>query len=207
MESISVYTPLAYLAVLSSALFVFARYYRSKRIVHLTTQKPFFPENLPKQIYFQLKTQDPKPNDQVLKAALLQRGAESIRRTIKLKEVAPQITQLYQRGSIGDELWERFQNASKLEELEIQEIVAETELYKKGWIQKFVPLLQEICFNEALRRRYEAIENRKLDLLENWGIAVSDDGKLTVPNAHILPQLRNVVRPMPATPSPSPQPK
>lgn len=78
----------------------------------------------------------------------------------------------------------------------------ETELYKKGWIQKFVPLLQEICFNEALRRRYNAIEDRKLALLDKWGITVDKDGKLQLENDDVLPQLKATVKSFPS-PSPS----
>lgn len=183
ISKISVFTPLIYVTVVITALVIFSINYRKRKLDALYHRKPFFPRNLQKDLYFQLRDSDPKPNDKVLKAALLRRGAESIRRTIKLKEVQPYITTLYQKGSIGDDLWERYQTATKLEELEVQEIVQETERYKKGWVPKFVPLLQEICFNEALRRRYNAIEDRKLNLLEQWGIEISDDGKLvSVPN-------------------------
>ncbi|KAH3680900.1 hypothetical protein WICMUC_000043 [Wickerhamomyces mucosus] len=182
VSKISVFTPLIYVTVLITALVLFSNFYRKRRFNELYKRQPFFGDNLPKELYFQLKNNNLKVNEKVLKAALLRRGAESIRRTIKLKEVTPFITSLYQRGSIGDELWERFQTATKLEELEVQEIIRETEQYKKGWVQKFVPLLQEICFNEALRRRYAAIEDRKLDLLDKWEIEVQDDGKLKIPN-------------------------
>lgn len=183
ISKISVFTPLIYVTVVITALVIFSINYRKNKLNALYQRKPFFPRNLQKDLYFQLRDSDPKPNDKVLKAALLRRGAESIRRTIKLKEVQPYITALYQKGSIGDDLWERYQTATKLEELEVQEIVMETEKYKKGWVPKFVPLLQEICFNEALRRRYNAIEDRKLNLLEQWGIEVTEDGKLvSLPN-------------------------
>jgi len=182
VSKISVFTPLIYVTVLITALVIFSVNYRKNKLNALYQRKPFFGRNLPKEMYFELRDSEPKPNDKVLKAALMRRGAESIRRTIKLKEVQAYITTLYQKGSIGDDLWERYQTATKLEELEVQEIVMETEKYKKGWIPKFVPLLQEICFNEALRRRYGAIENRKLQLLEHWGIEITNDGKLILPN-------------------------
>ncbi|CCH45062.1 Translocation protein [Wickerhamomyces ciferrii] len=182
ISKISVFTPIIYVTVVLTALVVFSINYRKNKINALYNRQPFFKRNLPKELHFELRDSDPKPNEKVLKAALLRRGAESIRRTIKLKEVQPFITALYQKGSIGDDLYERYQTATKLEELEVQEIVAETEKYKAGWIPKFVPLLQEICFNEALRRRYSAIEDRKLDLLDQWEIKISKDGILEFPN-------------------------
>ncbi|ODQ61820.1 hypothetical protein WICANDRAFT_59895 [Wickerhamomyces anomalus NRRL Y-366-8] len=182
ISKISVFTPIIYVTVMITALVIFSINYRKKKLNALYSRKPFFNRNIPKELYFQLREQDPKPNEKVLKAALMRRGAESIRRTIKLKEVQPFITALYQKGSIGDDLWERYQAATKLEELEVQELVQEAEKYKKGWIPKFVPLLQEICFNEALRRRYNAIEDRKLALLDHWGIEVQSDGTLVLPN-------------------------
>lgn len=202
VSKISVFTPLIYLAILITALVVFSNVYRSRRLKEFTQRKAFFGENIPKKIYLQLLalSNEEKVNEKVLKAALLRRGAESIRRTIKLKEVTPFVTALYQKGSIGDEVWQRFQTAQKLEELEIQEIVRETEKYKKGWVQKFVPLLQEICFNEALRRRYASINIRNLELLKKWEIEVKEDGTLDLPNKPTLKIVQNMGGPVPAKP-------
>ncbi|KAH3681610.1 hypothetical protein WICPIJ_007426 [Wickerhamomyces pijperi] len=206
VSKISVFTPLIYLAILITALVVFSNVYRSRQLKEFTQRKPFFGENLPRKIYLQLleTSEDEKVNEKVLKAALLRRGAESIRRTLKLKEVTPFVTALYQKGSIGDEVWQRFQTAQKLEELEIQEIVRETEKYKKGWVQKFVPLLQEICFNEALRRRYGAIKMRNLTLLKKWEIEVKEDGSLDLPNKPSLKIVQNMGASSASAPAPTP---
>lgn len=179
---ISVYTPLIYVTLVVGALIVFSVRYRKKKLLNLTLRKPFFERNIAKEMYFELLANDPKPNDQVLKAALIRRGAECIKRTIKLKEVTPYMTVLYQKGSISDELWERFQTAQKIEEIEVQELVQETEKYKKGWVSKFIPLLQEVCLNEALARKYHGQEAKKVSLLEEWGIEVDGDGKFKLPN-------------------------
>ncbi|CDR40588.1 CYFA0S05e02168g1_1 [Cyberlindnera fabianii] len=188
VKKVYVWTPFLYLAVLIAALVSFARWYRGKKIAAKQNQVPFFGRNVASETYHEL-TQHEGVNPYVLKAALIRRGAESIRRTIKLKEVTPFMTMLYQKGSIGDDLWERFQNAQQLEEEEIKTIVAETEKYKSGWVQKFVPLLQEVCFNEALRRRYAAIDDRKLKLLDAWNVEIDDKGMLKNPILTLKPTL------------------
>ena len=38
----------------------------------------------------------------------------------------------------------------------------------KGWVQTFFPLAQEICFNEALRRRLKALDDRAETFSKLW---------------------------------------
>lgn len=167
---ISVFTPLIYVAIILTTFVIFSKVYRQRSLKRLSRTKPFFPENAQKQIYLELKENDPKANDKVLKAALFRWASESIRRTLKLKECEPFMTKMYQAGSIGDDLWTRFTLAQKLEELEIQEIIQEVELIKANWSAKFFPLLQEITFNEAIKRRVLAIDLLKETQLEQWGV-------------------------------------
>lgn len=182
ITKISVYTPLIYVTIMIGALVVFSIKYRQKKLKELTSRKPFFDRNIAKEMYFELVNADEKPNEQVLKAALIRRGAECIKRTLKLKEFTPFMNVLYHKGSISDDLWERFQTAQKVEEIEIQELVQETEKYRKGWVSKFLPLLQEVCLNEALAKKYNGLKDKKVDLLHEWGIKVNDDGTYVFPN-------------------------
>ena len=122
ITKISVYTPLIYVAIILTALITFSKIYRKRYINKLSHTKPFFPPNIQKQVYFELAAQDPKPNDKVLKAALFRWASESIRRTIKLKECEQSITKMYQAGSIGDELFTRYDFATNFDELEINTI-------------------------------------------------------------------------------------
>ncbi|RLV90718.1 Uncharacterized protein MRP8 [Spathaspora sp. JA1] len=64
------------------------------------------------------------------------------------------------------ELAEQFDDIQT--KLELNEIVQECEGFKKGWVQTFFPVAQEICFNEALRRRIKAMEGREESLAELW---------------------------------------
>lgn len=63
--------------------------------------------------------------DSLLKAALLQRAVEDIRRIISIRSAKPALNTLLQRGSVGDELWQRFQKAEKEIEEELKDVVTE----------------------------------------------------------------------------------
>lgn len=179
LQKISVFTPIIYVSIVIGALILFSIFYRRKRIAKLQVMKPFFPPDLPKEIYLQLKDQDPKPDEKVLKAALIRRGAEAIRRLLKLRENNQYITLLYQKGSIGDEFFDRFKLALKIQELEIQELVQEAETYKQGWAPTFMPVCQEVTLNEALRRRVNAIEDRKEQLAKEWELYQEIEASIT----------------------------
>lgn len=135
-----------------------------------------FSENHAQNLYEFLKEQynnpnansDTKPHLKVMKAALLRRGAEAIRRSLKLKENEPIFNRLYQEGHIGDATFKSFAILTKLQEIEIRDIVIEVENMKKGWTQQFFATCQEICFNEALRRRLNALDERHATLAELW---------------------------------------
>ncbi|KAG7845323.1 hypothetical protein KL939_003895 [Ogataea angusta] len=87
---------------------------------------------------------------------------------IKLKEIQQYVNVLYQRGSIGDDVYESFKLQSKLQELELNELAMEAESFKKGWAQTFFPVCQEVTINEALRRRLNSLEPMKESLDHQW---------------------------------------
>ena len=178
LVKISIFTPLIYVGVVLSIFVVFSIFCRRRRLANFQQIEPIFKENHNAIIYQQLKAQytdpdlpkDQKPHEKVMKAALLRRGVEAIRRSMKLKENEPVFNKLYQNGLIGDDMFKQLEFEIKFQELELREIVAETEQYKKGWSQTFFPLAQEICFNEALRRRLNAADDRAEKLSELWDL-------------------------------------
>lgn len=177
---ISVFTPLIYVAVLLGAFVAFSIFYRRNKIQKLAQVEPIFQENYPASIYTMLKQKyvdadlpkEKKPHEKVMKAALLRRGVEAIRRSLKLKESEAVFNRLYQEGLIGDDVYRQFEFQAKFQEIEIKQIVQECEGFKKGWSQSFFPVAQEICFNEALRRRLSAMSERGDSLAEVWGYQV-----------------------------------
>lgn len=67
----------------------------------------------------------PRIPDSVLRAALLRRAVEDIRRLIQIKNAKQACSSLLQRGSVGDDLWQRFQRAEKEMEAELRDVVQE----------------------------------------------------------------------------------
>lgn len=61
----------------------------------------------------------------VLKAALLRRAAEDIKRVMAIRDQKQALSLLLQRGSVGDDLWQRFLRAEKEMEEEVRDVVNE----------------------------------------------------------------------------------
>lgn len=67
----------------------------------------------------------PKIPDSVLKAALLRRATEDIHRIMQIRNAKQALGTLLQRGSVGDDLWQRFLRAESEMEDELREVVME----------------------------------------------------------------------------------
>jgi translocation protein SEC66 len=61
----------------------------------------------------------------VLRAALLRRAVEDIHRIIQVRSAKQACSTLLQRGSVGDDLWQRFLRAEKEMEEELKDVVME----------------------------------------------------------------------------------
>ncbi|KAL3235326.1 Translocation protein SEC66 [Nakaseomyces bracarensis] len=179
-KAVSVYTPLLYVTILVVSLFIFASQYRKSKIRKISSLPSIFDESDAKDLYIELLSlsSEQKVHEKVLKAGLLNRGAEAIRRSLKLKELAPQVEILYKNGSIGDDYWQRYQTEVKLVDVEFKECIQEAERLQPGWVPNYVPLAREICLNQALTRRYQAIAKRREVCVEEWGLKLDKDGKL-----------------------------
>jgi translocation protein SEC66 len=102
-----------------------------------TSLEPWFPPHLQRDIYFSLLHLDPPAStsskekkapavpETVLKAALLRRATEDIKRVMALRNQKQALAMLLQRGSVGDDLWQRFQRAEKEMEDEVRDVVTE----------------------------------------------------------------------------------
>lgn len=67
----------------------------------------------------------PKVPESVLRAALLRRAVEDIQRLMQVRAAKQACSSLLQRGSVGDDLWQRFQRAEKEMEDELRDVVQE----------------------------------------------------------------------------------
>ena len=68
---------------------------------------------------------EPKVPDSVLRAALLRRAIEDLHRLVQIRSSKQACSSLLQRGSVGDDLWQRFQRAEKEMEAELRDVVQE----------------------------------------------------------------------------------
>lgn len=147
--------PFAYLGILVGSLATFSSLYRKRKagtpfLLHQSARtnrthsplakssslEPWFGPHTPRDIYLSLLHLEPEsgqgkpPNvpDGVLKAALLQRAREDIKRILEVRNAKQALSSLLQRGSVGDELWQRHQRAEKEIEAELRDVVEEVPL-------------------------------------------------------------------------------
>lgn len=142
--------PFLYITILVGSLITFSSIYRkrqegdfrfTKEISNLklmvNTAKsanlaPWFPPHLQRNIYFSL-THLEQPEDEkgirvpesVIRAALMRRAVEDIYRIIQVRTTKQALSTLLQRGSVGDDLWQRHQRAEKEIEEELRDVVME----------------------------------------------------------------------------------
>jgi len=131
--------PTLYLVVLIGSLYTFSSLYRKRQLAKAAKLEPWFPPHKQRDIYLSLMHMDPaeasesaesekqlkKVPDSILKAALLKRAVEDIQRIVQLRSSKPALQSLLQRGSVGDELWQRFQRAEQEMEAEVKDVVNE----------------------------------------------------------------------------------
>ena len=104
-----------------------------KSTARSTSLEPWFGPHVQRNIYLSLLHLEPQPGqdkatpvpDSILKAALLQRAVEDIRRILAIRGAKQPLSQLLQRGSVGDDLWQRFLRAEKEMEAELRDVVEE----------------------------------------------------------------------------------
>lgn len=177
---ISVYTPLVYVGVMVTAFAIFSVLYRRHRLRKLIGVEPLFSHNhaldlytaVKDKYYDKLAPKDERPPEKAVKAALLRRAVEAIRRSLKLKENEVVFNRLYQEGLIGDDVFQQFVLQNKVQQAELSDIVQESRQFSAQWPEAFFPVAQEICFNEALRRRLNAMDDRSESLLAMWNYYV-----------------------------------
>lgn len=131
--------PTLYLIILIGSLYTFSSLYRRRQLAKAAKLEPWFPAHKQRDIYLSLLHIDPAEAsdsgagekqlknvpDSILKAALLRRAVEDIQRIVQLRSSKPALQTLLQRGSVGDDLWQRFQRAEQEMEAEVKDVVNE----------------------------------------------------------------------------------
>ena len=126
--------PVVYLTILIGSLYTFSSVYRKRQISKAAKLENWFPPHRQRDVYLSLlhlETPDDgekklsRVPDNVLKAALLRRAVQDIERIVQLRSSKPALQHLLQRGSVGDELWQRFLRAEREMEEEVKDVVNE----------------------------------------------------------------------------------
>ncbi|KAM4059499.1 preprotein translocase subunit sec66 domain-containing protein [Hirsutella rhossiliensis] len=170
--------PLAYLLVLSGALMSFSTIYRKRKAAESANLAPWFGPNLQRNVYLSLLHLGPedgggdKPSprvpDSVLRAALLRRAVQDIERLIQIKSAKQACSTLLLRGSVGDDLWQRFQRAEKEMEEELRDVVTEANALAPNWGPTIFQSAHEIAANARLRQRLDEIQSQTESEKQWW---------------------------------------
>jgi len=158
--------PFAYIAVLVGSLITFSSVYRKRKAAKAATLAPWFPPHMQRNIYLSLLHVEPAEGQEkapavpesVLRAALLRRAVEDIHRIIQIRSAKQACSTLLQRGSVGDDLWQRFLRAEKEMEEELRDVVMEANALSPNWGQTIFQSANEIAANTIFRKRLEEIQ-------------------------------------------------
>ncbi|KAI0141003.1 Sec62/63 complex, subunit Sec66 [Hypoxylon sp. NC0597] len=176
IDWMSLALPFAYITVLGGSLYTFSTIYRKRKASQNANLEPWFPPHLQRNIYLTLlhmepeagQEKAPKVPDSVIRAALLRRAVEDIRRIVQIRTSKQALNTLLQRGSVGDDLNQRFLRAEKEIEEELRDVVTEANALAPGWGQTIFQSANEIAGNTILRTRLEEIESRAAADKEWW---------------------------------------
>lgn len=163
---ISLLLPLSYVTVLVGSLATFFSVHQKRKAVASATLAPWFPPHLQRNIYLSLLHLEPeegsekavKVPESVLRAALLKRAVEDIHRIIQIRTAKQACSTLLARGSVGDDLWQRFLRAEKEMEEELRDVVLEANGLHPNWGQSIFQSANEIAANTAFRNRLNEIQ-------------------------------------------------
>ncbi|GAB7356711.1 hypothetical protein MBLNU459_g7416t1 [Dothideomycetes sp. NU459] len=165
--------PIAYLSILLGSLVTFSSLHRKRKAAKAAALEPWFPSHVQRNVYLSLLHMDPsdpsstpagadrslsKVPDSIIKAALLRRAVEDIHRIIQIRNAKPALQTLLQRGSVGDELWQRFLRAEKEIEEEVKDVVSEANALAPGWGQVIFQSANEIANNQLAKQRMADIQ-------------------------------------------------
>jgi len=141
--------------VLVGSLAVFSSLYRKRKAYKAASLEPWFPAHTSRDLYLTLlhMETEPKIPDSLLKAALLNRATEDIERVMTIRSAKSSLSQLLQKGSVGDDLWTRFCRAEKEIEEELRDVVMEASAFKPEWGNSIFQTANEIAQNQRVRDR------------------------------------------------------
>ncbi|KAG1144686.1 hypothetical protein G6F37_006203 [Rhizopus arrhizus] len=146
----SLLLPTVYLGGCIAAMSAFSYVYRRASGAHVVDS--WFPLNKQKEEYIALLNAEPSVPEFHLKAALLRRAMEAVRRLVQIQQEKPALQQLMKMGSIGDELWREFNAAEQETTGELQEIAMEANTFKENWGQTIFSTAAQMLEHEKQKK-------------------------------------------------------
>lgn len=176
VDWVSLSIPFAYLGILVGSLAIFSSLNSKRKAAKSLSLEPWFPSHLQRDIYLSLLHLEPEPGkdkppavpDGILKAALLQRANEDIKRILEVRNAKQALSNLLQRGSVGDDLWQRYLRAEKEIEVELRDVVEEANALQANWGQTIFQSANEMHHNAALRAKLSEIQAKGKRDREWW---------------------------------------
>lgn len=121
----------------------------------IESQKGWFGKNPDKEAYEELLRTDPD-NEEALRKALMRRAITDMRRLMELNEEKESVYNLMRTGAISESMWTDFKTAESDLQLELFDVQAEAETFKKDWSQN---ILKEAAM--LLHKERELLEMKK----------------------------------------------
>lgn len=141
---------------------------KSKNQESKPVSEEWFGENYSRNIFFSLLQQNPPAEDTLLKAALVLRATEGLRRLMKLKVSRMALNNLLNRGGVGDELIRKFGRLEKETELELMDIAKTANSLQPGWNQFIFQTCNEIIENEKIHSIIDNIPKDIDSISQRW---------------------------------------
>lgn len=167
--------PISYMLVLGGTFITFSSVYRKRKAAQKANLEPWFGPHLQRNVYLSLLHLEPEDGQEkapqvpqsVLRAALIRRAVEDIHRIIQIRSAKQACSTLLQRGSVGDDLWQRFTRAESEMEAELRDVVMEANGLAPNWGQTIFQTANEIAANTMYQTKIEEIQ-AKTDAEKEW---------------------------------------
>ncbi|KAJ3262615.1 translocation protein S66 [Boothiomyces macroporosus] len=147
---------------------------KSKPLFQLHMQRQaqagYFPLNRAKFEYEELAEQyspDDSTGKKVLVAALLKRAVEAVTRVLRIRDEKPPLQGMVKEGIVNEGLWEKLLAAEAEIELEMQELMEESNLYKPNWSASFlqeVSQLVQMKMQQAAQQEQQSMEAQQQNM-------------------------------------------
>jgi translocation protein SEC66 len=119
-----------------------------------------------------LLSHDPQPPTHILAAALMRRAMTDVQRVLQIRDSKQALGALLQKGLIGDDFWNQFQEAEKELEAELTELVQEANTFRPNWGQSIFAQANDMVNHQRLkgialdveRAREQLVKGKPLDL-------------------------------------------